>query len=330
MLDRGQNLSVLVWLFVTVFLLWCMIMLGGATRLTHAGLSIVEWKPITGIIPPLSHDQWVAEFQNYQKYPEYKLLNQGMSLSDFQFIFWMEFSHRLLGRLLGICFFIPLCFLFKKLNSFEKRVSIVLVGLGAAQGVLGWYMVKSGLVKNPFVSHYRLTAHLFMAVLIMGGLITMLVGRFFSKRSFVVPEQAKPLIMLTLILQTLALIYGGFVAGLKAGLMYNTFPLMEGAWIPSEWSDLSLFWLNFLENGAFVQWIHRVLALCSLACVWYIYLAYKTASWWAYATSVQVVLGVITLLLQVPVFWGTLHQGWAIVTLCSGLIYLLMAKPHIE
>lgn len=321
---KGQNISILVWLGLTAFLLWLMIMLGGATRLTHSGLSIVEWKPITGIIPPLTHAEWMAEFRNYQQYPEYKLLNHGMTLSDFQFIFWMEFSHRLLGRLLGLCFFVPLIFFYKQLNHFEKKMSMLLLVLGAAQGFMGWYMVKSGLLSNPYVSHYRLTAHLLIAVFIMAGLVVMILRRL--SLSAAAAEESKKAIVFTFGLQILTLVYGGLVAGLKAGLMYNTFPLMAGQWIPAEWAELKPIWLNFFENGAFVQWAHRIFALSSLACVWYVYLRYKVARWWAYATSLQVILGVVTLVLHVPVFWGTLHQGWAIISLCFGLYYLNIAE----
>jgi cytochrome c oxidase assembly protein subunit 15 len=321
---KEQSTPILIWLILTAFLLWFMIMLGGATRLTHSGLSIVEWKPITGVIPPLNHAEWMAEFHNYQQYPEYKLLNRDMTLRDFQFIFWMEFSHRLLGRLLGLCFFVPLIFLYKKLNFFEKKASLFLLVLGAIQGVVGWYMVKSGLVNNPFVSHYRLTAHLLIAVFIMAGIMLMIFRRL--PFSLDICQKAKKAVTLTFILQILTLIYGGFVAGLKAGFMYNTFPLMAGQWLPAEWGDLTPLWLNFLENGAFVQWIHRLLALTSLGCVWYLYLRYAVARWWAYATSLQIILGVVTLVLHVPVFWGTLHQGWAVVSICFGLYYLMSAR----
>ena len=316
---------VLIWLCATAFLLWLMIMLGGATRLTHAGLSIVEWKPLTGIIPPLNDHQWMTEFKNYQQFPEFKQLNPDMTLSEFQFIFWMEFSHRLLGRILGLCFFVPLFFFYKKLSAFEKKISLGLVVLGLMQGLMGWYMVKSGLVKNPFVSHYRLTAHVFLAVLILGGVLWMIFQRINITTAAV---GGRKFIIWTLFLQLITLCYGGLVAGLKAGLMYNTFPLMEGQWIPFEWNHLTPLWLNFFENGATVQWIHRVMALVSLMGVWYIFLRYKVGQWWAYATSMQVVLGVITLLFQVPVFWGTLHQGWAIVTLGTGLFYGSVRTRH--
>lgn len=161
---------IVIWLFTTCFLIWLMIMLGGATRLTHSGLSIVEWKPIVGIIPPLSELSWTLEFEKYKQFPEYKLINFDMTLSEFKFIYFMEYTHRLLGRLIGLFFFLPLAFFWIRgqFSPSTKKTLTLAIILGLAQGAMGWYMVKSGLVKNPAVSAYRLTAHLLLALFLFG------------------------------------------------------------------------------------------------------------------------------------------------------------------
>lgn len=304
-------------------------MLGGATRLTHSGLSIVEWKPVTGILPPLSDSAWQDEFAKYQQYPEYKLVNSEMTLSEFKFIFFMEYAHRLLGRLIGLFFFVPLVYFWVRgqLSPFVKRMSVAALVIGAGQGVMGWYMVKSGLVKNPAVSHYRLAAHLLLALLLYAML-------FWTALKMCSPlpkvrqrrlAGAAGMLHLGSLLLLLTIMYGAFVAGLKAGLIYNTYPLMEGSFIPSEWNFLQPLYLNFLENATTVQWVHRniavlTLAIISLSMVWLMRLGVSDSLKRA-ATLViggiffQVGLGVITLLYQVPVFIGTLHQGTAVVVL---------------
>jgi cytochrome c oxidase assembly protein subunit 15 len=331
-----SNRPIIIWLLGTCFLIWLMIMLGGATRLTHSGLSIVEWKPITGIIPPLTHIQWLEEFEKYKQFPEYKLINHGMSLSSFQFIYFMEYAHRLLGRLMGLWFTIPLIIFWirHRLSFTLKKRALIALFLGMSQGFLGWYMVKSGLVKDPSVSHYRLTAHLALAVALYGLLFwTALEIIYSSSKSKMKIEPAiiEQLSLISCASISLTILYGGLVAGLKAGLIYNTFPLMEGQFIASEWAFHQPFWTNFFENAALVQWIHRWLALSTLGLI--LYTTWKTwnlspnkhtrvtALSFAIAALGQAVLGVLTLLYQVPVSLGTIHQGTAVV-LFSFSLYL--------
>lgn len=319
----------LIWLFSTCFLIWLMIMLGGATRLTHSGLSIVEWKPVTGILPPLTQAAWMEEFAKYQQFPEYNLVNSDMTLSGFKFIFFMEYAHRLLGRLIGLFFFAPLIVFWLRgtLPPFLKKVSLITFVLGIAQGFMGWYMVKSGLVKDPSVSHYRLAAHLLLAILLYGIL-------FYTGLKLLHPTPRKKqrslsgvagLLHLGSTLLIITIIYGAFVAGLKAGHIYNTYPLMGGQFIPSEWNFLQPLYMNFLENAATVQWAHRTMALLTLitllsSMVWLIRLSVsdslkRTAFLVISGVLVQFCLGVLTLLHQVPVFLGTLHQGTAVIVL---------------
>lgn len=336
-----QNRSLIFWLLSTCFLIWLMIMVGGATRLTHSGLSIVEWKPITGIIPPLNHAQWLEAFESYKQFPEYKLVNHGMSLSSFQFIYFMEYIHRLLGRLMGLWFIIPLIIFWirNRLSLMLKKRAFIALFLGLAQGVMGWYMVKSGLVKDPTVSHYRLTAHLALALALYGLLFwtALEIMRPQSKDSATLePAFMAYLSFISCIAITLTILYGGLVAGLKAGLIYNTFPLMEGQFIPDEWAFYRPLWLNFLENAALVQWMHRWLAMSTVALVlftvWKIWrlspnkATRTTALLFGGFTLVQASLGILTLLFQVPVSLGTLHQGTAIAVLSLGLCLYSLGK----
>jgi heme a synthase len=338
-----SNRPIIFWLFSTCFLIWLMIMLGGATRLTHSGLSIVEWKPITGIIPPLNHLQWITEFEKYKQFPEYKLINQGMDLSSFQFIYLMEYAHRLLGRLMGLWFLLPLIYFWirNRLSSMIKIHALIALFLGLSQGVLGWYMVKSGLVKDPSVSHYRLTAHLALAIALYGllfwtGLELMYSPSTNKSKGEGELKLIKLLSLLCCGLIAITILYGGLVAGLKAGLIYNTFPLMGGQFIPSEWSFYHPLWINFTENAALVQWMHRWLALSSLGLI--LFTSFKVskfsrnsivrriALFFCMAASCQAVLGILTLLYQVPVTLGTLHQGIAVVVLTFGLYLTYLSK----
>lgn len=337
------NRPIIIWLLSTCFLIWLMIILGGATRLTHSGLSIVEWKPLTGIIPPLNQTQWVEEFKKYQQFPEYNLVNKGMSLSSFQFIYFMEYAHRLLGRLMGLWFLIPLLYFWSKnrLSPLLKRRAFFALGLGMFQGFMGWYMVKSGLVKDPTVSHYRLTIHLALAMGLYGLLFwTALEIMLAPKKEGMKPEPR--IIGILSFLCCLALsktiLYGGFVAGLKAGLIYNTFPLMGGQFIPDEWVFYQPLWLNFLENAALVQWLHRWIAISTIVFILFTSwktiilspnrLTRRTSFAFACVAILQGSLGILTLIYGVPVSLGTLHQGIAILLLTLGLSLYFLGKPQ--
>lgn len=317
-----------VWLAGTCFLLWLMVMLGGATRLTHAGLSIVEWRPLTGIFPPLNYKDWQHLFQLYQQYPEYQSVFPTMSLNEFKFIFWMEYTHRLLGRLIGIFFAVPMISLWRDLPFSLRSRGLVALALGGIQGIVGWYMVKSGLINDPRVSPYRLTLHLGLAFFLYGWVLWMLLDSLSGKKAEKVKGSWQAGSLLIFMGQLLTMIYGGLVAGHHAGLIYNTFPLMEGEWLPQEWDFYSPVWINFFKNEALVQWLHRVLAVVSwLSLIGYWFfgrLKRKTQhlTHWLIATTVQGILGITTLLYQVPVSLGVLHQGWAIVVLTTALITL--------
>ncbi len=323
-----QMNPVLLWLWGSVILVVCVIMLGGATRLTRSGLSITEWKPILGMIPPLNIDDWLNEFSKYQKTPEFLTVNAKITLSEFKFIYLMEYFHRVLARLIGFhILFGALYFWTKnKLNGFEKKVTVSLLVLTGLQGAMGWYMVKSGLVSDPHVSHYRLSAHLLIAFLIIAILLMAI-----FKRQCVTSKQhqqsyaTKRWSALNLALVTITVFYGALVAGLKAGLIYNTFPLMEGQMIPFEWLDKTPLWTNFFENHATVQMLHRFLALSVLCMAVWGGIKKHTNYHFLIAVTVQVVLGICVLLYHVPVVLGTLHQGWAAIVFCAAMWQFLQS-----
>ena len=306
--------AITFWLWGLFFLILAMIMLGGATRLMHAGLSIVEWKPISGIIPPLSLSDWMLEFENYQKTPEYLYINKGMSLNDFKSIFWIEYSHRLLGRFIGLYILFPMIIFWarEKLTPHLKVTCVLLLMLIGFQGFLGWYMVKSGLVQDPAVSPFRLSIHLLMAF----ALIVVTLNAIYRLQAIphdLIEGHTSVWSIINLCLVILTVFYGALVAGHKAGLIYNTFPLMEGQWLPSEWNHLKPLWRNFFENHAAIQFIHRQLAslVFVMACfgVW----KQKISPWYGLAVLGQLLLGIITLLYSVPILLGTLHQGWSVI-----------------
>ncbi|MDP3371328.1 MAG: COX15/CtaA family protein [Candidatus Paracaedibacteraceae bacterium] len=313
-IQSSKSTVLTYWLWGLFILILAMIMLGGATRLTHAGLSIIEWKPIRGIVPPLTLSDWMLEFTNYQKTPEYLLVNKGMSLDDFKFIFWMEFSHRFLGRLIGLYLVFPMVFFWIRgvLTKRLKCTSVTMLILLGFQGFLGWYMVKSGLTQDPMVSPYRLAIHLLMAFVLVG---TTLNAIYHLKAQNLTEKNAGAnrwsLINLSLIIITV--FYGALVAGHKAGLIYNTFPLMEGQWLPSEWNFHKPLWINFFENHAMIQFMHRQLAyLVTISACIGLYKRWIT-QWYGIVIIGQVALGIITLLYSVPAALGTLHQGCAVI-----------------
>lgn len=328
--DKNRR-AVGYWLLFMTLMVFLMVIVGGATRLTESGLSMVEWRPVTGTLPPLSTEAWQEEFGKYQQSPEYKLRNQGMSLEEFKGIFYWEWGHRLLGRLIGLFFALPLLWFWVKGRIPEgyKPTLLVLLLLGGSQGLLGWYMVMSGLVDEPAVSHYRLAAHLSLALLIMAALL-------WTALSLLNPTPEKPspklkmlshTAMLVLILQ---IIMGAFVAGLKAGLIYNQWPLMGEGFVPEGLFALEPVWRNFLENAVTVQFDHRIgayiLSVITLLVFWQARTAspvLKSASLYLLlAVTLQMLLGIITLLFVVPVLWGTAHQGGGAIVLAS-LVYLM-------
>ncbi len=323
-----------VWLLICCALIYAMVVLGGVTRLTGSGLSIVEWEPLVGVVPPLTDADWQETFTQYQQSPEYQKINVGMDLEGFKSIFWLEYLHRLLGRLIGAVFFLPLLFFLitRRLHATLIPKLVIAFVLGGLQGLLGWYMVKSGLIDNPHVSHYRLTAHLMFAVLIYGYLLWVALGLLSSSAGSSIQDSSRTLRRLTyglvgLVLVTLA--SGGLVAGLKAGLAYNTFPLMAGRWIPEGLFNLRPWPINLVNNAMTVQFDHRVLATLVfgvIVCLWLIARHYRFPKRLRYGVHallavgvLQVSLGISTLLFHVPVFLAASHQAGALLVFTAVL-----------
>ena len=331
-LDDSARRQVAAWLLLCCAMIFAMVILGGATRLTGSGLSMVEWDPIFGVLPPLNEAEWDEVFSKYRESPEYQKINIGMDLHGFKSIYWFEYSHRLLGRSIGLVFLLPfLYFIARRMLTPQliPRLAFTFV-LGGLQGLLGWYMVKSGLIDQPHVSQYRLTAHLSLALIIYCYLLWLLLELLFPRRKpspAGTTAQRAALILFALVAVTI--VSGGFVAGLKAGFAYNTFPKMGDQWLPPAGWLLQPGWRNLFENIATVQFDHRVLATLTLVSV---------LGFWVYAvrkplpamtkTAVhvlllvaiaQVTLGISTLLLHVPVTLAVSHQAGALCLLTVAL-----------
>jgi cytochrome c oxidase assembly protein subunit 15 len=319
-----------LWLMICCAMIYSMVLLGGLTRLTGSGLSMVQWDPIFGVVPPLSEAQWNATFNLYKKSPEFRKINIGMDLHGFKQIYWFEYAHRLLGRTIGLVFLLPfLYFLFA--GRIRRRLIpglVTMFVLGGLQGLLGWYMVKSGLVDKPHVSQYRLTAHLAMALAIYAYMLWVALGLWWNDTRDAPPAAPRGLRRFAALLGVLVYITalsGGFVAGLKAGLAYNTFPLMDGHWIPATYLLRSPAWRNFFENIATVQFDHRLLATLVLAGCASFWLAARRQPLPASArigvhallaaALLQVTLGISTLLLHVPIPLAATHQAGALLLL---------------
>ena len=338
--------SVACWLLGLAGLVLAMVVLGGITRLHHAGLSIVDWRPLVGVLPPFGDEAWQALFADYRRFPEYQEINRGMTLDEFKGIFWLEYAHRLLGRIVGIAFALPfLWFLIRRAFDRTLALKVLAIGiLGGLQGLLGWYMVQSGLVDRPDVSPYRLAAHLGLAVAIYGCLIWVALGLLMggavervrlAGRWRVAVWGATGLVFLTII-------SGAFVAGNDAGLAYNTFPLMADAIVPPDIFLIEPLWRNFFENVPLVQLDHRLLAMLTALVV---ILLWAAALRWlgpspvraalhaaAGAVLGQFVLGIVTLLTFVPVPLGAAHQVGAMVVFTAilaalRLLYLPLPRP---
>ena len=257
-----QRRNVVIWLTIVCLLIFSMVIVGGITRLTHSGLSMVEWKPLMGAIPPLGENQWNEVFEKYKNFPEYKIMNRHMDLSDFKFIFYWEYFHRLIGRLIGVVYLFPFVYFYFK-KYFDKKWTLkILAGfmLGGLQGFMGWFMVKSGLVDNPSVSHYRLAAHLAIAFSIAGYLFWLILDLIYADRKISAPHKRFKQSLIITAGVCLQIIYGAFTAGKKAGYGFNTFPKMDGSWIPDEVFSIQPWWLNFFETNAAIQFTHRMIA----------------------------------------------------------------------
>ena len=326
--------QIVIWLMVVIFMIVAMVFVGGLTRMTGSGLSMVHWRPVTGILPPLTEEVWEKEFKGYQSSPEYQQVNLGMSLDDFKTIYYWEYSHRVLGRLVGLVFLLPMLYFWVRggLNSWLRNRLIWAFILGGAQGVLGWYMVKSGLVDVPHVSHFRLAAHLSLALFLICYLLWILwsvagISRFRGESNLRRPIQCLFIVVLWQI------VYGAFTAGLHAGLVYNTFPTMNGLWIPPGLVSFNPEWVNFVSNPVTVQLLHRIGGVLTmlgslLVCV-SVFRSRRGVMLrgWALVlvatVFMQVVLGVSALLLRVPISLGSAHQMGAclVLVVCLFLLY---------
>ena len=324
--------AVRAWLFSVAALIAIMVLVGGATRLTESGLSIVEWKPVTGALPPLDQAQWEQAFEAYRQIPQYRQLNAGMTLSEFKTIFWWEWSHRLLGRVIGVVYLLPfLYFLWRGGMGAElKRRLWLIFGLGALQGAVGWWMVASGLSERIEVSQYRLATHLVLALLIFAAVVWTL-RRLSERPSLVVSLRLKITSAALLVLTFAQLYLGALVAGLRAGLIYNTWPDIDGAFIPSGarlWFEQP-WWRNLFENTLTVQFEHRMTAYALFAIallhafdaiVSRAGAAARGALWLAAAVTLQALLGILTLTNQVPLAFALSHQAVAILVLTLAVL----------
>jgi cytochrome c oxidase assembly protein subunit 15 len=328
----SQNTAVRWWLIGVAALIALMVLVGGATRLTESGLSIVEWKPVTGTLPPLTSAQWHEAFEGYRKIPQYRELNAGMTLAEFKTIFWWEWSHRLLGRFIGVAYLLPfLYFLWRgALGAELKRRLWLIFGLGALQGAVGWWMVASGLTQRTEVSQYRLAAHLILALVIFAAIVWT-VRRMQVRPAAAAAPRLKLFSQLLLGLTFLQIYFGALVAGLRAGRAYNTWPTIDGAFIPS--AERLFFeqpwWRNLFDSVLTVQFEHRMTAYLLLAvALWHAIDATRAragavvgGAWWLVAAVLlQAVLGILTLLNQVPIDLALSHQAVAIVVLTIAVV----------
>lgn len=313
---------VAVWLFVCAVLVLLTIVVGGLTRLTHSGLSMVDWRPVTGWLPPLDESEWNAVFESYKRFPEYREVNRGMSLGEFKAIFWFEYLHRTLGRIVGIVFLLPFLW-FLRARRIDRGTACRLAAifcLGAAQGVVGWWMVRSGLADRPDVSHYRLAVHLGLAVIIFGLLLwaalTALFGDGPARRRHRGAAACLAAVFATIL-------SGALVAGLDAGFAYNTFPTMNGMWIPEGMLAMTPWYANFTENPVTAQFDHRWLAAATSAAILVLWWRERSRAHGGFARAallaaaaavpLQVALGIATVLFVVPTPLAAAHQAGAMV-----------------
>lgn len=325
--------AVKTWLLIVAALVVATLIVGGATRLTESGLSIVEWKPVTGVLPPLSEAQWTAEFEKYKQIPQYREVNRGMSLPEFKTIFWWEWAHRLLGRVIGAVFLLPfLFFLWCGYIGRDLRGPLFgLFALGAIQGAVGWWMVSSGLTERVSVSQYRLAFHMTLACVIYAAIVW-IVARMTPAKAGAAPVRLRTGAVVLVALVLLQIYLGALVAGLDAGLVYNTWPHIDGSLIPSAerlWFESPL-WRNFFENALTVQFNHRMLAyvilLLALWQSWDTGRNVQDRTTRAYATLlvllmvIQAMIGIATLLYAVPTVLALLHQAMAILLLTVAVL----------
>ena len=331
--------AVRIWLITGCLLIAAMVTIGGITRLTGSGLSITEWDVIMGALPPLSESGWQELFAKYQATPQYQQVNTHFGLGEFKQIFWWEYTHRLLGRAIGVVFLVPfLYFLLTRRFTAALRNQVLLIfALGAFQGVLGWFMVASGLVNRPSVSHYRLAAHLLTALLTFAVTLWVALNIADTARTSY-PRRVTRYVAAFAVLLVLQITYGAFTAGLRAGAMFNTFPLMGDSLVPPGIATLSPVWTNLTQNPVTVQFIHRVLAWTLLAgglAVWRILARERhprEGLLLGGAVLLQFGLGVLTILgfPAHPVFWGAIHQAGAVALLTATVFALHRTRTMVD
>ena len=334
---RKDNRPVIIWLLTGCVLLFIMVMVGGITRLTNSGLSMTDWHLVTDTFPPLSEEKWQHAFDEYKKFPEYQKINihNDFTLSDYQFIYFWEWFHRFIGRIIGLVFIIPFFYflLKKKLSTSTIKKCIVLLGMGALQGFFGWYMVKSGLVDNPDVSHFRLSLHLTFAFATFAYTLWVALDLAYADLKPSIKPLRK-LAIITMIFLFIQIIYGGFVAGLNAGLIHNHWPLMSDGQLihDSVFLEYNSIFLNLVEGKSGVQLVHRTFAYVVFGLVLALFirnrkLALNTqqlsaGNWLMGIVLMQFVLGVLTLLYAVPLWLGLAHQLGAFILLSVMTFYL--------
>ena len=347
MKNKKYNLKcIFTWLIICSLMVAIMVIIGGLTRSTNSGLSMVEWKIISGIVPPITTNDWIELFNKYKQFPEYRLVNQNITLNDFQFIFWMEYIHRILGRLIFLVVLIPFIFFLKKklIPQKLKKHFFIIIFLIMAQGLLGWHMVKSGLIDNHDVSQYRLSIHLIMAFIIYGYLlfISLAFYNLIKKRKKYLIKNNKQIFFINSLLILLILITvasGGFVAGLDAGLVYNTFPKMGDSYIPHEIFNIKPIYLNFFENPATVQFNHRLLGFLTFLAAILLFVYSKKCKLHKqiqkkmvliiFVVILQVILGIGTLLSYVAIPIALTHQLGALI-LFSLSLWTIKSLPFVS
>lgn len=325
------------WLYAVFAVLIAIVMVGGATRMTGSGLSITEWKPIHGVIPPLNHAEWVEEFEKYKQIPQYEQINKGMSIEEFQGIFWWEWGHRILARFVGFLVAVPLAFfwLTGRIRGSLKYRMLGILALGGLQGAIGWWMVASGLSELTSVSQYRLAIHLTLACIIITAVFYVARGLVtYSERA---ASRSIQRFAGWLVFAVLVQIYlGGLVAGLHAGLTYNTWPLMDGAIIPSDLFTQLPWWRNLFENPKTVQYVHRMFAYTVLVlAILHAIQVWKAEPGTTHARRtivliglilIQAAIGIVTLLMSVPLHLGLTHQAFALVVLAFAVAHWRACK----
>lgn len=341
--ENSRRSIIRIWLLIVAALVVGTLIVGGATRLTESGLSIVEWKPVTGVLPPLTDTQWAAEFDKYKQIPQYREVNRGMSLSDFKTIFWWEWAHRLLGRTIGAVFLLPfLFFLWRGWVGPGLRGRLwLLFFLGGAQGAVGWWMVSSGLSDRVSVSQYRLAFHMTLACVIYAAIIWT-IARLKPAKPINAPSRLRTSAGVLVVMTLVQIYLGALVAGLDAGMTFNTWPQIDGALIPSAdrlWFETPL-WRNLFENALTVQFNHRMMAyLLLIFGIWHAIdvtrgtmdrAAKGLAHAFAFLLVVQAGIGIMTLLLLVPMSLALLHQAMAIALLTIATVHASRLLTHAQ